>query len=77
MHIGSCKVEMCIRDKRKSFDHERLAYNRRTNHEYRECRKSYLSVLLSGTPAQVKPLIPSAENGLFSRQVFYLSLIHI
>lgn len=56
---------------RKSFDHERLAYNRRTNHEYRECRKSYLSVLLSGTPAQVKPLIPSAENGLFSRQVFY------
>ena len=37
---------------RKSFDHERLAYNRRTNHEYRECRKSYLSVLLSGTPAR-------------------------
>lgn len=56
---------------RKSFDHERLAFNRRTNHEYRECKKSYLSVLLSGTPAQVKPLIPSAENGLFSRQVFY------
>lgn len=56
---------------RKSFDHERLAYNRRTNHEYRECRASYLSILLSGTPAQVKPLIPSAENGLFSRQVFY------
>lgn len=56
---------------RKSFDHERLAYNRRTNHEYRECPKSYLSVLLSGTPAQVKPLIPSVENGLFSRQVFY------
>ena len=56
---------------RKSFDHERLAYNRRTNHEYRECKRSYLSVLLSGTPAQVKPLSPSAENGLFSRQVFY------
>lgn len=56
---------------RKSFDHERLAFNRRTNHEYRECKKSYLSVLLSGTPAQVRPLIPSAENGLFSRQVFY------
>lgn len=56
---------------RKSFDHERLAYNRRTNHEYRECQASYLSILISGTPAQVKPLIPSAENGLFSRQVFY------
>lgn len=56
---------------RKSFDHDRLAFNRRTNHEYRECKKSYLSVLLSGTPAQVKPLIPSPENGLFSRQLFY------
>lgn len=56
---------------RKAFDHERLAFNRRTNHEYRECNKSYLSVLLSGTPAQVRPLIPSAENGLFSRQLFY------
>ena len=28
-------------------------------------------MLLSGTPAQVKPLIPTAENGLFSRQNFY------
>lgn len=56
---------------RKAFDHDRLSYNRRTDHEYREVKKSYLSVLLSGTPAQVKPLIPSAENGLFSRQVFY------
>ena len=43
----------------------------RMNHEYLECMKSFLSVLLSGTPAQVKPLIPSAENGLFSRQLFY------
>lgn len=39
--------------------------------EYREVKRSYLSVLLSGTPAQVKPLIPTAENGLFSRQLFY------
>lgn len=56
---------------RNCFDHERLAFNRRTNHEYRECGRSFLSVLLSGTPAQVEPLIPSAENGLFSRQLFY------
>lgn len=56
---------------RKAFDQDRLSYNRRTDHEYREVKKSYLSVLLSGTPAQVKPLIPSAENGLFSRQIFY------
>ena len=56
---------------RKAFDHDGLSYNRRTDREYREVKKSYLAVLLSGTPAQVKPLIPSAENGLFSRQVFY------
>ncbi|WP_165154747.1 DUF3987 domain-containing protein [Parabacteroides sp. ZJ-118] len=56
---------------RKCHDHERLSFNRRTNKEYRECAAAYLSVLLSGTPAQVKPLIPSAENGLFSRQLFY------
>ena len=56
---------------RKAFDHDRLSYNRRTDQEYREVKKSYLSVLLSGTRAQVKPLIPSTENGLFSRQLFY------
>lgn len=56
---------------RKAFDHDRLAYNRRTNHEYRECPQIRLSLLLSGTPAQLCPLIPSPENGLFSRQLFY------
>ena len=56
---------------RKAFDHDSLSYNRRTDREYREVKKSYLAVLLSGTPAQVKSLIPSAENGLFSRQIFY------
>lgn len=56
---------------RRAFDHDFLSYNRRTEQEYREIKKSYLSILLSGTPAQVKPLIPSVENGLFSRQIFY------
>ena len=56
---------------RNSFDHGRLSYNRRTEHEYRECPYSNLSVVLSGTPAQVAPLIPSAENGLHSRMLFY------
>ena len=56
---------------RKAFDHEPLTYNRRTDREYREVHRSFVSVILSGTPAQVRPLIPSAENGLFSRQLFY------
>ncbi len=56
---------------RKCFDHDRISYNRRTEQEYREVESTYLGVLVSGTPAQVQPLIPSAENGLFSRQLFY------
>jgi hypothetical protein len=56
---------------RKAFDHDGLSYNRRTNYEHRECNRLLLSVLISGTPGQVRPLIPSAENGLFSRQLFY------
>jgi hypothetical protein len=30
-----------------------------------------MAVLLAGTPAQVKRLIPDEENGLFSRLIFY------
>lgn len=56
---------------RKAFDHDAIAYNRRMDREYRELKHTYLSVLLSGTPMQVKPFIPSAENGLFSRNIFY------
>ena len=33
---------------RKAFDHDRLSYNRRTDQEYREVKKSYLSVLIFG-----------------------------
>jgi hypothetical protein len=56
---------------RKAFDHDGLSYNRRTNYEHRECHRTLLTVLISGTPGQVRPLIPSAENGLFSRELFY------
>jgi hypothetical protein len=56
---------------RKAHDHEFLSYNRRKDHEYRECDLIRLSVLICGTPAQLTQLIPDAENGLFSRQLFY------
>ena len=36
-----------------------------------EISRTMVSVLLAGTPAQVAPLIPSSENGLFSRELFY------
>jgi hypothetical protein len=56
---------------RKVYDHDMLSYNRRQNREYREVECTWVSVVMSGTPGQVKPLIPSPENGLFSRQLFY------
>ena len=56
---------------RKAFDHDRLSYNRRTDQEYREVKKSYLSVLISGTPSQVQTFIPTAEDGSYSRQMYY------
>jgi len=56
---------------RKAFHHETISYNRRTDHEYVEMNRPQLSALLSGTPKQINALIPNAENGLFSRFIFY------
>ncbi len=56
---------------RKAFHHETISYNRRKDREFVEIQNPRLSALLSGTPKQVSTLIPSAENGLFSRFIFY------
>ncbi|MDD3480065.1 MAG: DUF3987 domain-containing protein [Paludibacteraceae bacterium] len=56
---------------RKAFHHEPISYNRRKDREFVELSHPQLSALLSGTPKQVLSLIPDAENGLFSRFLFY------
>ena len=56
---------------RKAFHHETITYNRRKDREFVEIDTPRLSALLSGTPRQVAALIPNAENGLFSRFIFY------
>lgn len=56
---------------RKAFHHETITYNRRKDREFVEIEAPRLSALLSGTPKQVAALIPNAENGLFSRFIFY------
>jgi len=56
---------------RKAFHHETISYNRRKDREFVEIQNPRLSALLSGTPKQVSTLIPSTENGLFSRFIFY------
>lgn len=56
---------------RNAFQHEPISYNRRKENERVEISEPRISVLLSGTPMQVRNLIPSSENGLFSRFMFY------
>lgn len=56
---------------RKIFHHEPVELQRKTNDEYISIEKSYLSVVLSGTPNQIKNLLSSVENGFFSRFIFY------
>ncbi len=56
---------------RKAFHHERISYMRRKDKEHVDLEAPRLSVLLTGTPQQVLSLIPDAENGLFSRCMYY------
>jgi len=57
---------------RKSFHGEKISISRKTNNEYFEINNPRLAVALSGTPQQVYNIISSAEDGLFSRFVFYV-----
>jgi hypothetical protein len=56
---------------RKAFHHEKISYYRRTDREHCEIDFPCLSAVLTGTPGQIAGLIPNAENGLFSRFIFY------
>ena len=56
---------------RKAFHHETISISRETDDKFIEVRYPQLSLVISGTPNQVKPLINSKENGLFSRFIFY------
>ena len=56
---------------RKAFHHEPISYSRKTGKEFVEIKKPRLAVALAGTPGQVQNLIKSAEDGLFSRFIFY------
>jgi hypothetical protein len=61
---------------RKAFHHETISYYRRTDREYVDIENPCLSTVLSGTPKQIAALIPNAENGLFSRFMFYFMKVH-
>jgi hypothetical protein len=56
---------------RSSYHHEGASFFRRQDKEYYEIHEPKLSVLLSGTPDQLKKLVPQVENGLFSRFMYF------
>ena len=57
---------------RKAFHHEYLDLFRRLDNEHIEINNPELSVILSSTFDQLRLLIPSIENGLYSRFLFYV-----
>ena len=54
-------------DLRRAFHNETMAYCRRTGNEDVEIKDPCLSVVISSTFDQLLKLIPSVENGLYSR----------
>ncbi|MEM6700901.1 MAG: DUF3987 domain-containing protein, partial [Bacteroidota bacterium] len=56
---------------RKCFHFEKISYSRKAEKEFVEIEQPQLSVAISGTPGQILRLIPSSEDGLFSRFLFY------
>ena len=56
---------------RKAFHHEPITYNRRKEQERVNIYCPRLAVMLTCTPGQIPLLLPSVENGLGSRFIFY------
>lgn len=56
---------------RKGFHGESTTFYRRTEQEYREIENPAFSVVLSSTFDQLLRLVPSVQNGLYSRFLFY------
>ena len=56
---------------RKGFHHENISFYRRLLQEFVEIENPRISVVISSTFDQLLALIPTAENGLFSRFLFY------
>ncbi len=56
---------------RKSFHHEPISFYRRGNKEFVEITKPKLSIVLSSTFDQFLKLIPTVENGLYSRFCYF------
>ena len=56
---------------RKAFHHEPVSISRKLEKVFLDIDEPKLSIVLSGTPGQLQPLVSSKENGLFSRFAIY------
>jgi hypothetical protein len=56
---------------RQAYHHEPFEFYRRNGKEHYEKESAKLSVLLSGTPTQLRKLITGIENGLLSRFCYF------
>lgn len=56
---------------RKAFHHEPISISRKMEKVFEEINEPKLSMVISGTPNQLQPLIKSKDNGLFSRFIVY------
>ena len=56
---------------RKSFHHEKISISRKSDNLLEYVEEPKLAIVLSGTPNQLKPLLKSRDDGLFSRFIIY------
>lgn len=56
---------------RKCFHHEPISISRKMEKIFEDIKEPKLSIVMSGTPEQLKTLIKSKENGLYSRFIVY------
>lgn len=56
---------------RKAFHHEPVTLYRKTENEFRDIPAPKLALVITSTPDQSKRLIPSAQNGLYSRFIYF------
>ncbi|GAA4043408.1 hypothetical protein GCM10022409_31750 [Hymenobacter glaciei] len=57
---------------RKAFQHEPVSLLRKTDRQHVDLASPALSIALTGTPGQLPRLMPTAEDGLLSRFLFYV-----
>lgn len=57
---------------RSSFHHEKVSIARKTNNKITEILNPRINFGISGTPSQIANIVNSAEDGLFSRILFYI-----